>query len=298
MTDGPLRFALIGAAGYVAPRHLQAIKDVGGDLVAAVDPHDSVGRLDKHFPDCHYFKEIERFDRHLDKLRRADEGVDYVSICSPNYLHDAHIRLALRNNADAICEKPVVVNPWNFNALQDLERETERQVCTVFQLRLLSHLIELKEKFARGGPYRVKLDYITPRGRWYAYSWKGSREHSGGMLMNIGVHLFDLLLWLFGDAISGRVDSKNDKTIQGCMILERAHVEWRLSLDANLLPPESENPSWRLLEVDGERVEFSQGFTDLHTRVYERILMGEGFTLDDAKPSIDLIHKLSTKGLY
>ena len=298
MTEDPLRFALIGAAGYIAPRHIQAIKEVGGDLVAAVDPHDSVGRLDQHFPDCHYFKEIERFDRHLDKLRRSGEGVDYVSICSPNYLHDAHIRLALRNHAEAICEKPVVVNPWNFKALQELEVEVGTKVWTVFQLRLLPHLIELKKKFATGGPYRVKLDYITPRGRWYAYSWKGSKEHSGGKLMNIGVHLFDLLLWLFGEALSGHVDTKTDKTIKGCVVLERAHVEWRLSLDAKHLPPEAENPSWRSLEVDGERVEFSPGFTDLHTKVYDRILTGKGFTLEDAKPSIDLIHKLSTKGNY
>jgi UDP-N-acetyl-2-amino-2-deoxyglucuronate dehydrogenase len=295
---GPVRFALVGAAGYIAPRHIQAIKDVGGDLVAAADPHDSVGVLDKYFPECHYFKEIERFDRHLDKLRRVGEGVHYVSICSPNYLHDAHIRLALRNKADAICEKPLVVNPWNFKALQELQLETDHRVWTVFQLRLLPHLQSLKEKFATGGPYRVKLDYITPRGRWYAYSWKGSQEQSGGKLMNIGVHLFDLLLWLFGEPLTGHVDHKTDKTIEGSLVLERAHVEWRLSLDGNLLPLDAAGPSWRLLEVDGERVEFSPGFSDLHTKLYEHTLLGKGFTLDDAKPSIDLIHKLSTKGVY
>lgn len=298
MTHTPLRFALIGAAGYVAPRHIRAIQSVGGELIAAVDPHDSVGVLDQHFPECHYFKEIERFDRHLDRLRRDGEGVNYVSICSPNYLHDAHIRLALRNSADAICEKPVVVNPWNFKALRSLEEETNQRVWTVFQLRLLPHLQELREKFSTGGPYKVKLDYITPRGRWYAYSWKGSQEHSGGKLMNIGVHLFDLLLWLFGEPLAGHVDRTTDKTVMGCLTLERAHVEWRLSLDRGHLPTETEQPSWRLLEVDGKRVEFSAGFTDLHTKVYDHTLTGKGFTLDDAKPSIDLIHALSTKGVY
>jgi len=298
MKHPPLRFALVGAAGYIAPRHIQAIHAVGGKLVAAVDPHDSVGVLDQHFPECDYFKEIERFDRHLDKLRRTGDGVDFVSICSPNYLHDSHIRLALRNKAGAICEKPVVVNPWNFKAIEEVERETQRRVWTVFQLRLLPSLIALKEKYAEGGPYRVTLDYITPRGRWYEYSWKGSPQHSGGLLMNIGVHLFDLLLWLFGDPLSGHVDVSNTQTVQGCLVLERAHVEWRLSVNGELLPQEAEHPSWRLLTVDGEALEFSPGFTDLHTKVYEDIVKGSGCGLTEAKPSIDLIHALSTKGVY
>ena len=298
------KFALIGAAGYVAPRHIQAIHEVGGQLVAAVDPHDSVGVLDKHFPECHYFKEIERFDRHLDKLRREEEGVDYVAICSPNYLHDAHVRLALRNRADAICEKPVVVNPWNFRSIRELEGESDNRVWSVLQLRLLPALLPLKKKYGEGH-YRVALDYITPRGRWYDYSWKGSEEHSGGMLMNIGVHLFDLLIWLFGSPLGGHVDSDRGKTIQGCLVLERAHVEWRLSIDENLLPDEAkekDQPSWRQLTVAGgeelRSIEFTPGFVNLHTEVYKSVLAGDGFGLEASKPAIDLIHALSTKGVY
>ena len=299
------KFALIGAAGYVAPKHIQAIHEIGGELVAAVDPHDSVGVLDKHFPECHYFKEIERFDRHLDKLHRAGEGVDYVSVCSPNYLHDAHVRLALRNRADAICEKPIVVNPWNFRAISELEEESHNRVWSVLQLRLLESLVPLKKKYAEKGHYRVALDYITPRGRWYDYSWKGSAEHSGGMLMNIGVHLFDLLIWLFGSPLGGHVDCEKAKTIQGCLVLDRAHVEWRLSLDGNLLPDEAKEkgqPSWRQLSVSGSdefrSIEFTPGFVNLHTEVYKSILEGNGFGLEASKPAIDLIHALSTKGVY
>lgn len=300
------KFALIGAAGYIAPRHIQAIHEVGGELVAAVDPHDSVGVLDKHFPACHYFKEIERFDRHLDKLRRMDAGVDYVSICSPNYLHDAHIRLALRNGADAICEKPLVVNPWNFQAIRNLEKESDNRVWSILQLRLLDSLIPLKEKYGKKhSHYRVVLDYITPRGLWYNYSWKGSEEHSGGMLMNIGVHLFDLLLWLFGAPLGGHVDSKDEQTIRGCLVLERAHVEWRLSLDGKLLPKEAKEkgqPSWRQLNIQNgkecDSVEFTPGFVNLHTKIYKEVLAGNGFGLDASKPAIDLIHALSTKGVY
>ena len=299
-----MKFALIGAAGYVAPRHIQAIHEVGGQLVAAVDPHDSVGVLDKHFPECHYFKEIERFDRHLDKLRREGEGVDYVSVCSPNYLHDAHVRLALRNKADAICEKPIVVNPWNFTAISELEKESNNRVWSVLQLRLLESLLPLKERYSKG-LYRVTLDYITPRGRWYDYSWKGSEEHSGGVLMNIGVHLFDILIWLFGNPLGGHIDADLKKTVKGCLVLERAHVEWRLSLDGKLLPQEAQDkgqPSWRHLYVRGpeeERaIEFTPGFVNLHTKVYKSILAGEGFGLEASKPAIDLIHALSTKGVY
>jgi UDP-N-acetyl-2-amino-2-deoxyglucuronate dehydrogenase len=293
-------FALTGAAGYVAPRHLQAIRDTGNRLVAAVDPHDAVGVLDRYSFDVRFFTEIERFDRHLEKLRRRGDGerVDYVSICSPNYLHDAHIRLALRVGAHAICEKPLVINPWNLDALQELERETGRTVNTVLQLRLHPRLIELRERIARENPshvYDVSLTYVTARGRWYDTSWKGSDERSGGLVTNIGIHLFDLLLWLFGPLAGSEVHVREPRRMSGFLELARARVRWFLSADRTDLPfaPEpGRKTTFRSITVDGTEVEFSEGFADLHTRVYEETFAGRGFGIEDSRPAIELSYRI------
>jgi UDP-N-acetyl-2-amino-2-deoxyglucuronate dehydrogenase len=293
-------FAITGVAGYVAPRHLQAIKDTGNRLVAAVDPNDSVGILDKYFPNVSFFTEFERFDRHLEKLRREknDQKVDYLSICSPNNLHDAHIRLALRVGANAICEKPLVLNPWNLDALQELEHETSARVFTVLQLRVHQEIIKLKAKLEKEKPkhkHEVVLSYITSRGLWYYYSWKGMIEKSGGIATNIGIHFFDLLMWLFGDVQSSVLHLKEDKRMSGFIELKNANVKWFLSTDRNDLPEEISKkgvPTFRSITVDGEQIQFSEGFTDLHTQVYEETLKGNGFGLEDARPSITLVQKL------
>ncbi|MCW8994969.1 MAG: Gfo/Idh/MocA family oxidoreductase [Psychromonas sp.] len=293
-------FAITGVAGYIAPRHLQAIKDTGNRLVAAVDPNDSVGILDKYFPNVSFFTEFERFDRHLEKLRREknDQKVDYLSICSPNNLHDAHIRLALRVGANAICEKPLVLNPWNLDALQELEHETSARVFTVLQLRVHQEIIKLKAKLEKEKPkhkHEVVLSYITSRGLWYYYSWKGMIEKSGGIATNIGIHFFDLLMWLFGDVQSSVLHLKEDKRMSGFIELKNANVKWFLSTDRNDLPEEISKkgvPTFRSITVDGEQIQFSEGFTDLHTQVYEETLKGNGFGLEDARPSITLVQKL------
>jgi len=293
-------FAITGVAGYIAPRHLQAIKETGNQLVAAVDPHDSVGLLDKYFPDVSFFTEFERFDRHLEKLRRdgSSHKVDYLTICSPNNLHDAHIRLALRAGAHAICEKPLVLNPWNLDALQELERESSSRVYNVLQLRVHPVLMELKKKLSdekSNKKHDVVLSYITSRGLWYYFSWKGVPEKSGGIATNIGIHFFDILMWLFGDAQSSVLHLKEIKRMAGFIELKNANVKWFLSTDKNYLPDESINkgaPTFRSITVDGEEVQFSDGFTDLHTRVYEETLKGNGFGIDDARPSIILVQKL------
>jgi len=298
-------FALTGAAGYVAPRHLKAIRDTGNRLVAAVDPHDSVGILDSYFPDTSFFTEFERFDRHLEKLRRADEDghVQYVSVCSPNHLHDAHIRLALRVGADAICEKPLVLNPWNLDALAELEVETGRRVFTILQLRVHPALIDLRERLAAETPGRrheVVLSYITSRGPWYRYSWKGDAGKSGGIATNIGIHFFDLLMWLFGGVEENRVHLREDGRASGSITLERADVAWFLSIDRSDLPfePEPGKPAtFRSITVDGEEIEFSGGFTDLHTRVYEETLAGRGFGIEDARPSVEFVQRLRQQAL-
>ncbi len=302
MSASPKNFALTGVAGFVAPRHLKAIKDTGNRLVAAVDPHDAVGVLDRYSFDVRFFTEIERFDRHLEKLRRGPDAsrVDYVSICSPNHLHDAHIRLALRVGAHAICEKPLVINPWNLDALQDLERETGRRVHTVLQLRLHPQLIALRERLRAEPPdgrHEVSLTYITARGRWYDVSWKGSAERSGGIVTNIGIHFFDLLLWLFGAATACEVHVRDDHRVGGFLELERARVRWFLSTDSADLPFAPEpgvKTTLRSITVDGGEVEFSDGFTDLHTRVYEEVLAGRGFGIDDSRPAIALSHRIRT----
>jgi UDP-N-acetyl-2-amino-2-deoxyglucuronate dehydrogenase len=292
-------FAMTGAAGYVAPRHLKAIRDTGNRLVAAADPHDAVGVLDRFAFDVRFFTEIERFDRHLEKLRRGAEAdrVDYVSICSPNYLHDAHIRLALRVGAHAICEKPLVINPWNLDALQELEQETGRRVNTVLQLRLHPQLSALRLQLAeaRAAQHDVCLTYITARGRWYDTSWKGSDERSGGIVTNIGIHFFDLLLWLFGPVVKTEVHVREARRTGGFLELERARVRWFLSTDLADLPfaPEpGTKTTFRSITVDGDEIEFSEGFGDLHTRVYEEVLAGRGFGIEDSRPSIALSHAI------
>ena len=294
----PKNFAITGVAGYIAPRHLQAIRDTGNRLVAAVDPHDSVGILDRYFLDVAYFREFERFDRHIDRLRRggSDTKVDYVSICSPNYLHDAHIRFALREGADAICEKPLVLNPWNCDALQELEQESGKKVYTVLQLRLHPAVIALKKKFAgTDKKHEIDLKYIASRGKWYLYSWKGSAEQSGGLATNIGIHFFDMLMWIFGGAKESKVIAADPSHMNGELELERAHVKWQLSIDRSDLPEQTvddTHTTHRSISIDGEEVEFSGGFTDLHTKVYEDILAGGGFGIEDARPSIELVHSI------
>lgn len=289
-------FALIGAAGYIAPRHLDAIRATGNRLVAAVDPHDSVGLLDSYFPQCSFFTEIERFDRHLEKLRRMgdEEKVDYVSICSPNYLHDAHARLALRVGADAICEKPLVANSWNLDGLAQIEQETGRRVYTVLQLRVHPALIALRQKLLdnpTGEKHVVDLTYVTRRGTWYQYSWKGNEEKSGGIVQNIGIHFFDLLMWYFGGAEHSEVHLMGRSRAAGCLELERARVRWFLSVDGDDLPSDvvaDGRTAYRSITIDGEEIEFSNVFRDLHTTVYEDILAGGGFGVEDARPSIEL----------
>jgi UDP-N-acetyl-2-amino-2-deoxyglucuronate dehydrogenase len=295
-------FAITGVAGFVAPRHLAAIKATGNRLVAAVDPHDAVGILDRYGFDVRFFTEIERFDRHIEKLRRGpdEHRVHVMSVCSPNYLHDAHIRLALRAGADVICEKPLVINPWNLDALEQLEAETGRRVHTVLQLRLHPQLLALKAKLdaERSGARReVELTYVTTRGGWYDVSWKGSDERAGGIATNIGIHLFDLLLWLFGGVQDCAVHLRAPRRMAGALELERARVRWFLSTEAGDMPVTPEpggRTTHRSIAVDGEDVEFTDGFTDLHTRVYEETLAGRGFGIADARPSITLSSRIRT----
>lgn len=291
-------FALTGLAGYIAPRHLQAIRDTGSTLVAAIDPHDSVGIVDSYFPDAAFFTEYERFDRHLEKLYRgpASERVEYVSVCSPNHLHDAHIRTALRVDAHALCEKPLVLNPWNLDLLEELEGESRGKVHTILQLRVHPALVALRDKLHEQADrrHRVRLTYITSRGRWYGYSWKGDAAKSGGVATNIGVHFFDLLMWLFGEAQHSEVHVAEAEKMGGALTLPGADVEWYLSLDATELPAsvQGQQPTYRSITVDGEEIEFSGGFRDLHTRVYEETLAGRGFRIADARPAIELVYGL------
>lgn len=293
-------YALIGTGGYIAPRHLKAIKETGNRLVAALDPSDSVGILDSFFDDVAFFTEFERFDRHAEKLRRISEDrrIHYVSICSPNYLHDAHIRFALRVGADAICEKPLVINPWNLDALAEVEKETGRKIYNILQLRVHPSLVALRETVARSAPekkYEIDLTYITSRGRWYFASWKGEMQKSGGVATNIGIHFFDMLMWIFGPAKHHEVHRADEKMMAGYLELERANVRWFLSVDKEDLPQcarEEGKTTFRSITVDGEEIEFSGGFTDLHTVVYQEILAGRGFGIEDARPSINLVYEL------
>jgi UDP-N-acetyl-2-amino-2-deoxyglucuronate dehydrogenase len=289
-------FALIGVAGYIAPRHLAAIHNTGNDLLAALDRFDSVGILDAYFPETHFFTEFERFDRHVDKLRRKGNKVDYVSICTPNYLHDSHIRFALRNNADAICEKPLVLNPWNVDALKEIEKETDNRVYNILQLRLHPAIIALRDKVAEHSGdkiFDVELTYLTRRGNWYSNSWKGDVSKSGGISTNIGIHFFDMLGWIFGAVQQNTVHVHEADRAAGLLQLEKANVRWFLSNSVDHFPAGIDGKTkftYRSVKVDGEEVEFSEGFTDLHTRSYEEILKGNGFTLTDAELGIKIAH--------
>jgi UDP-N-acetyl-2-amino-2-deoxyglucuronate dehydrogenase len=291
-------FALIGAAGYIAPRHMKAIKDTGNRLIAALDKNDSVGILDSYFPEADFFTEFERFDRHIEKQKRKGIKTDFVSVCSPNYLHDSHIRFGLRIGANVICEKPVVLNPWNIDALAEIEKETGNKIFTILQLRLHPAIIALKEKIAaesEGIKHNVDLDYITSRGHWYYASWKGDIQKSGGIATNIGVHFFDMLMWIFGPVNENMVKEHSQSTASGVLELEKATVNWRLSIDAGTLPEEIKaagKRTYRTLNIDGESFEFSEGFTELHTRSYENILAGHGFPLMETKRAIELVHEI------
>ncbi len=296
--EKPKNFAIIGVAGYIAVRHLKAIKETGNVLLAALDKFDSVGFIDGYFPDADFFVEFERFDRHIDMLRRCGKKIDYVSICSPNYLHDSHIRFALRNDSDAICEKPLVLNPWNIDALQSFEKETGRKVYNILQLRLHPTILALKKKIDEGPAdkiYDIDLSYITSRGNWYHYSWKGDEHKSGGIATNIGVHFFDMLTWIFGKVKTNTVQIlKNDKAV-GYLELEKARVRWFLSIDYKDVPQsykEKGQRTFRSIIVNGDEVEFSGGFTDLHTQTYQSILKGNGFGLEDARNSIETVYSI------
>ncbi|MDY0199889.1 MAG: Gfo/Idh/MocA family oxidoreductase [Tenuifilaceae bacterium] len=291
-------FSLIGAAGYIVPRHLKAIKDTGNNLLASLDKHDCVGILDSYFPNSDFFTEYERFDRHIDKLKRQGTQMDYVTICTPNYLHDSHIRFALRHGADTICEKPIVLNPWNVDALEEIERETGRKVNTILQLRHHPAILELKRRVDQAPKdkvFDVDLTYITSRGRWYFISWKGDIQKSGGVATNIGVHFFDMLTWIFGDVKENVVHiSKPDKAA-GFLGLERARVRWFLSVDYDDLTNEIKSKgqrTFRSISIEGEELEFSDGFTDLHTVSYQEILKGKGYGLADARSSIQTVHHI------
>jgi len=293
-----VNFALIGAAGFIAPRHLKAIKDTGNNLVAAMDKFDSVGIIDSYFPHADFFTEFERFDRHIDKLRRQGKKVDYVSICSPNYLHDSHIRFALRQQADAICEKPLVLNPWNVDALQEIERETGKKIYTILQLRLHPSIIALREEVLADKTkkiFDVDLTYITSRGKWYHHSWKGEEQKSGGIATNIGIHFFDMLLWIFGDVKETKLEKYEFDHASGFIKLDKANVHWSLSINEEHLPESVKaqgKRTFRSLQMNGREIEFSDGFTDLHTISYQEILKGNGFSLAEARPSIELAYRI------
>jgi len=295
--SNPMNFALIGAAGYIAPRHMKAIRDTGNRLTALLDPYDGIGVIDSYFPDADYFSEPERFDRHLDKMRRAGESkIDYVSICSPNYLHDAHIRMAMRNQADVICEKPLVLNPWNIDALAEIENETGKRINNILQLRLHESIRHLKEETEKRSNefFDVDLTYITSRGHWYQHSWKGDESKSGGVATNIGIHFFDMLTWIFGSVEQSIVHMHSDQKAAGFFRLKNANVRWFLSIDENDLPEEikGQKRTFRSIRVNGSEFEFSEGFTELHTDSYKQILAGNGFGLEDARRSIEMVYNI------
>jgi UDP-N-acetyl-2-amino-2-deoxyglucuronate dehydrogenase len=295
------KFALIGAAGYIAPRHMKAIKDTGNDLVAAFDTFDSVGIIDSHFPDADFFTEFERFDRHIDKLRRQERPIDYVSVCSPNYLHDAHIRFGLRNNADVICEKPIVLNPWNIDALEDIEKETGKNIYNILQLRLHPSVIDLKKKVEaapKDQVFDIDLTYLTSRGKWYYTSWKGDMVKSGGIATNIGVHFYDMLMWIFGSVKQNIVHIHEHDRAAGYLELERARVRWFLSINYDVIPKhvkETGARTYRSLMIQDEEFEFSGGFTELHTKSYQDVLNGGGFRIGAARKAIEIVHDIRHK---
>jgi UDP-N-acetyl-2-amino-2-deoxyglucuronate dehydrogenase len=292
------KFALIGAAGFIAPRHMKAIKDTGNQIVAAVDTFDSVGVIDSYFPDADFFTEFERFDRHVDKLRRNGKPLDYVSVCSPNYLHDAHIRFGLRSQTDVICEKPLVLNPWNVEALKQIEQESGKNIYTILQLRLHPAIMALKKRIdedTSGKIHDIDLTYITSRGHWYYTSWKGDAHKSGGIATNIGIHFYDMLMWIFGGVKRNVVHLLEHDRASGFMELQKANVRWFLSINSDTLPDEAKNAgkrTYRLMTINGDSFEFSEGFTDLHTDSYQHILDGNGFGLDEAGASIKVVHEI------
>lgn len=294
----PRSFALIGAAGFIAPRHMKAIKETGNVLTAAMDPYDGVGIMDSYFPDATFFTQFERFDRFVDKQRRKGEPIEIISICSPNYLHDAHIRFGLRSHADVICEKPIVLNPWNIDALADLEAEFGKKVNCILQLRLHPVIMKLKQKIDASPAdkvFDVDLVYLTSRGSWYYSSWKGDISKSGGVATNIGVHFFDMLTWIFGSVKKNTVHIHSHDREAGFLELERARVRWFLSIDLNTIPESIRSTgkrTYRRLEIEGEEIEFSDGFTDLHTISYQQILSGNGFGIEDTRPSIQIVHDI------
>ena len=296
-------FALLGAAGYIAPKHFKAIKDTNNQLIAALDKFDSVGVLDSYFPNTNFFTEFERFDRHLEKLKRNQIQLDYVSICTPNYLHDSHIRMALRRGADAICEKPLVLNPWNVDALIDIEKESGRKINTILQLRLHPSIIALKNKVAtefKNQKYEVDLTYITSRGKWYDISWKGDESKSGGIATNIGVHFYDMLSWIFGDIQENTVHLREKDKASGYLEFKNARVRWFLSINENDLPlhiREKEQRTFRSITINNQELEFSTGFTELHTESYEKIMKGEGFGILDAQKSIQIVHDIRNSSI-
>ena len=292
------KFALIGASGYVAPKHFEAIKNTGNTLVAAFDPFDSVGIIDKYFPTADFFIEFERFERHLDKLRRKDSSVDYVTVCSPNYLHDSHSRFALNLGADVICEKPLALNPRNLEGLRDLEDRTGHKVYSILQLRLHPAIQKLYHKIQSSLAstiYDVDLTYIAPRGKWYYASWKGDEEKSGGIATNIGIHFFDMLSWIFGPAQKSLVHLYTHDRAAGLLVFNNANVRWFLSIDASTLPDDVSKAglsSYRSLSIQGEEVNFSEGFESLHVKSYEKITDGKGFGINEASPAIEIVHNI------
>lgn len=296
-------FAFIGVAGYIAPRHLKAIKETSNVLIAAMDKFDSVGVLDSYFPNTDFFVEFERFDRHIEKLRRKGVPLDYVSICPPNYLHYSHIRMALRSGADAICEKPLVLNPWNLDALAEIEKESEKKIHTILQLRLHTNIINLKKKVdatKKEGKYDIDLTYITARGNWYDISWKGDDSKSGGIATNIGVHFYDMLSWIFGEVQENVVHLRERNKAAGYLEFQNARVRWFLSIDENDLPKDIYSKgqrTFRSIEIDGDEMEFSNGFTELHTESYKDILSGNGFGLSEARPCIEIVHNIRNSTL-
>jgi len=291
-------FALIGAAGYIAPRHLKAIKNTSNNLLAAYDPFDSVGIMDSYFPNADFFVEFERFDRHIDKLRRRGKKIDFVSVCSPNYLHDSHIRFGLRSNADVICEKPIVLSPWNIDALEEIENESGRHIYSILQLRLHPAIIALRQKVLNGPKdkiYEVDLTYLTSRGHWYFTSWKGNIDKSGGIATNIGVHFYDMLTWVFGAVKKNIVNIHSTDRAAGYLELERARVRWFLSINYDTIPEEIKaqgKRTYRSIKIEGEELEFSDGFTDLHTTSYEGILAGNGFRIGETRTAIEIVHDI------
>ena len=300
-------FALIGAAGYIAPRHMKAIKDTGNILVAAFDPYDGVGIMDTYFPNASYFVEFERYDRHIEKLKRQQKKIDYVSVCSPNYLHDSHIRFGLRHDAEVICEKPIVLNPWNIDALEEIEKETGRNIYSILQLRLHEAILALWKKVIESPAektYDIDLTYLTSRGNWYYTSWKGHIDKSGGIATNIGVHFFDMLTWIFGGVKSQVVHVNSHDRASGILELERARVRWFLSINEDCLPREvlaAGKRTYRSIQIEGEELEFSEGFTDLHTLSYQDVLDGGGFRIGETREAIQIVHDIrhaEIKGLH